>query len=344
MFRHGRRDGKKVAIGGGGRGLPSSYAKGFGGTCVINRGNYRAFLFERDSTKGAFLKCLEEACGKTGWIVHAWCLMDNHYHLAVETPLPNLGEGMRWLQGTFGMRFNRFRAENGHLFQGRYKSLVVDPGEGLGPLCHYIHLNPVRAKTGAVDDLVRWPWCSLHWMAAPGKRPGWYSPAAALGHAGGLADTPAGRRKYVEYLRWLAEDEPARKAMRFDRMSRGWVIGSKDFKKELIKEHKEAAAKPDPGDREMAGVREMVLREKLEELLRRVGKTEAEVAAERKSAPWKLAVAAAMKQGTPASNRWLAENLKMGSLPEISRKVNDWMRHPDERLSKRVGFATKHKT
>jgi hypothetical protein len=72
--------------------------------------------------------------------------MANHYHLAVETPVPNLAEGMRWLQGTFGLRFNRFRTENGHLFQGRYKSLIVEPGEGLGPLCHYIHLNHVQAK------------------------------------------------------------------------------------------------------------------------------------------------------------------------------------------------------
>jgi putative transposase len=72
--------------------------------------------------------------------------MANHYHLAVETPLPNLAEGMRWLQGTFGMRINRFRAEKCHLFQGRYKSLIVEPGERLEPLCHYIHLNPVRAK------------------------------------------------------------------------------------------------------------------------------------------------------------------------------------------------------
>jgi putative transposase len=81
--------------------------------------------------------------------------MANHYHLAVETPLPNLAEGMRWLQGPFGMRFNRFRAENGRLLQGRYKSLIVDPGEGLGPLCHYIHLNPVRANLCGIDDLVR---------------------------------------------------------------------------------------------------------------------------------------------------------------------------------------------
>src|SRR5699024_9078377 len=105
-------------------------------------------------TKEAFLKCLEDTCKKTEWIIHAWCLMSHHFHLAIETPLPNLAEGMRLLQGTFAMRFNRFRSENGHLFQGRYKSLIVDPGESFGPLCHYIHLNPVRANMCLIDNLL----------------------------------------------------------------------------------------------------------------------------------------------------------------------------------------------
>jgi len=122
---------------------------------VINRGNYRAPVFRSDRTKAAFLRCLEEACARTGWRVHAWCIMSNHYHLAVATPQADLGEGMRWLQGTFATRFNQLRNERGHLFQGRYKSLVVDPGEGLGPLCHYIHLNPVRARLCKVTECQR---------------------------------------------------------------------------------------------------------------------------------------------------------------------------------------------
>lgn len=84
---------------------------------VLNRGNYRAAIFQSDKTKAAFLTCLDEACGKTGWRVHAWCLMSNHYHLAVETPRANLVEEMQWLQGTFSTRCNRLRHERGHLFQ-----------------------------------------------------------------------------------------------------------------------------------------------------------------------------------------------------------------------------------
>jgi len=93
----------------------------------------------RAAAKAAFLKCLGEACEKTGWRVHAWCLMSNHDHLALETPQANLVDGIHWLQGTFSMRFNRLRKEQGHLFQGRYKALPVDPGTGLGPLCQNQH-------------------------------------------------------------------------------------------------------------------------------------------------------------------------------------------------------------
>ena len=74
--------------------------------------------------------------------------MSNHYHLALSTPNANLVEGMRWLQGTISVRFNRFRGGHGHLFQGRCRSLVVESDGGPGPLCLYIHLNPVRAKCG----------------------------------------------------------------------------------------------------------------------------------------------------------------------------------------------------
>ncbi len=96
---------------------------------VINRGNYRADIFETEGAKKSFVKALEEACGKFDWELSAYCLMSNHYHLCLGTPLGNLSVGMRWLQATFAMRFNKYRKERGHLFQGRFKSLLVEPGQ-----------------------------------------------------------------------------------------------------------------------------------------------------------------------------------------------------------------------
>ena len=120
----------------------------FPGACyhLINRGNYRADLFRTEGAKAAFEACLFAACARSGWVLHAFVLMSNHYHLAVETPDGNLVAGMQWLQATFANRFNRLRRERGHLFQGRYKSLLVEEGDALGQVCHYIHLNPVRGR------------------------------------------------------------------------------------------------------------------------------------------------------------------------------------------------------
>jgi len=93
-----------------------------------------------------FLELLEEACGRTGWRVHAYVLMGNHYHLLIETPEANLVDGMRWLQGIYTKRFNMRHKQWGHLFQSRYKALLVDPsGDYFQTVSDYIHLNTARA-------------------------------------------------------------------------------------------------------------------------------------------------------------------------------------------------------
>jgi hypothetical protein len=262
--------------------------------------------------------------------------MSNHYHLALETPRADLVDGMRWLQGTFAVRFNRLRKERGHLFQDRYKSLITDPAEGLGPLCHYIHLNPVRAHLCRPEKLAEWQWSSVSWLVDPSLRPAWYDPRAALEHAGGLADTPAGRRNYLEYLAWLAQDEPARKAQQFDRMCRGWIIGSREFRETVIEEHQQAAGLGRRRTEALRGTREAIWEEALTRLLERLDRTRQDLVREGKSAPWKLALASAMKSGTTVTNRWLGASLYMGSLHEVSRKVSAWARNPDPALTKKL--------
>ena len=113
---------------------------------VMNRGDRREPIFKDDWDYQKFLDTLGEACAKTDWQVHAWCLMLNHFHLVVETPAGNLVAGMKWFLGTYTTRFNRRHQLFGHLFSGRYKSLIVDgSGDGyLKSVCDYVHLNPAR--------------------------------------------------------------------------------------------------------------------------------------------------------------------------------------------------------
>lgn len=120
---------------------------------VISRGNYRKDLFSEKKTGEAFEKTIFEAAERCGWKLYAYVVMSNHYHLALETPEPNLVEGMKWLQSAFATRFNRFHGERGHVFQGRYKSLVLEEDRPLLGLIDYIHLNPVRAGLCSVNRL-----------------------------------------------------------------------------------------------------------------------------------------------------------------------------------------------
>jgi REP element-mobilizing transposase RayT len=121
-----------------------------------------------DIDRHDFIKTLAEACQKTGWQVHAYCLMRNHYHLVMETPDANLVSGMAWLQSTYTIRLNNRHQLTGHVLSGRYKAQLVE-GSGNGYLrtaCDYVHLNPIRAKLLAPEDrLLAYPWSSDHELA-----------------------------------------------------------------------------------------------------------------------------------------------------------------------------------
>ncbi len=285
---------------------------------VIARGNYRADVFATEASKAAFLRCLDEACIKAGWQVHAWCVMSNHYHLCLRTPQANLVEGMRWLQATFSVRFNRFRGEQGHVFQGRYKALPVEPA-AVGAVCHYIHLNPVRAHLVEVAALPDYPWTSLRALARKCPRCDWLAVDEALEHAGGLKDTPAGHKRYLAYLDWLQQNDDAKKQLAFERMSKDWAVGTLAFRKELLREHKHLESTLGRKDRSAAEAKEARWSEQLNRYLRAVGKSAKNIAADPKGSAWKVAVASAMKSASTASNPWLARQLNMGSTFRLSR-------------------------
>ena len=178
---------------------------------VMNRGDRRKPIFQDDQDRNRFLDTLGECCGKTSWQVHAYVLMPNHFHLVVETPQPNLVGGMKWFLGTYTARFNRRHRLFGHLFSGRYKSLIVDgSGDGyLKTVCDYVHLNPARAKLLRREAPLRdFSWSSWPaYLLAPSKRPLWSRTDRLLGEYGIPKDSPAGRRQLEQALELRRQSE-----------------------------------------------------------------------------------------------------------------------------------------
>ncbi len=295
---------------------------------VINRGNYRGDIFATAGARGAFLKCLWAACEKSGWRLHAYVLMRNHFHLALETPRGNLVLGMQWLQATFANRFNRLRKAQGHLFQGRYKALLVEPGAALGRLCDYIHLNPVRAGVVTVAGLKDFRDSSYWQLWREADRPSCLDLHAALARAGKLADTPAGRRQYEKYLVWQAAHGPAGRNAAYVSLSQGWALGSEGFKERLVRELDPAATSR---AWETLGKREIQLRQwqsALDAGLRRLQRQPEELARGPVAQPWKVALAVHLKEQTQASNGWLAERFGSPSPVYISKLVSEARHRP----------------
>jgi REP element-mobilizing transposase RayT len=136
---------------------------------VTSRGNARQKIVRTDIDRQAFLAALALVVDRFSWRCHAYCLMDNHYHLLIETPLPNLSLGMRQLNGPYTQSFNRRHRRVGHLFQGRFKAILVEKDAHLLELCRYVVLNPVRAKLFKRPE--RWAWSSYRATAGQSAVP-----------------------------------------------------------------------------------------------------------------------------------------------------------------------------
>ena len=291
---------------------------------VLNRGNYRTDLFDSAGAAQAFIDCLVQTCERLGWRLHAYCVMRNHYHLAVETPQGNLVDGIHWLQSTFGNRFNRFRGEHGRAFQGRYQAILVEPGLHLARLVDYIHLNPVRAHLVTLDQLGQFRWSSYRYLTH-GKdgRPPCLACHDWLHAVGGLRDSPEGWRAYYDHLVWLMAEDSRQKEAAFERMSRGWVYGSENFQKDLVTEFKRLTGAKDWGGAEMGEINRLEWTRQLHQALRALGQKLVTAKIEPRSAAWKVATAAWLKSRTNVSNRWLGEQLHMGAPDAVSRYVGE---------------------
>ncbi|WP_185906556.1 REP-associated tyrosine transposase [Teredinibacter haidensis] len=150
---------------------------------ITSRGNRREDIYLTDKDRELFLAVLTEACDRYNWVCHAYCQMSNHYHLLIETPDANLSKGMRHLNGVYTQRFNHNHTRFGHVFQGRYKAILVDKNGYLLEVARYIVLNPVRA--GMVRHAKDWPWSSYRATIGQAKETGGLQTEwllAAFGH------------------------------------------------------------------------------------------------------------------------------------------------------------------
>ncbi len=291
---------------------------------IMSRGNRGDLIFLDDKDCETFLDTLEEACSRTGWLVHAFVLMGNHYHLLMETPEANLVAGMKWLQGTYTQRFNSRHKQWGHLLQGRYKALVVDGsgGEYFSTVASYIHLNPARAKQ---IDLVGGKLTDYRWSSYPlyfrrNKRPDWLVVERVLG-AMGLADDLQGLEQFrrsmqKRVLEIARSDNPLEADAEWKNLRRGWYFGSDQFRQEMLNRLDDVIGVS--GKREsFDGVETKMHDEMAAEKLLKVGLKvlkldDATLQDMRKSCPEKCCMAWLLRKQTCVTNEWIKLHLHMG--------------------------------
>ncbi len=297
---------------------------------VMARGDGGKDVFESDFDRQDALKRLEEVCGSFGWRVHAWVLMGNHFHLLLETPEPNLVKGMKWFMGVVSQAWNRRRKRRGHVFQGRYKAVVVN-GEGSGMyfriVADYIHLNP--ARSGWVGGTTGKTLRSYRWSSFPmylAKRcPDWMETGRVLG-AFELAEGRKGAESYGRYLEARAKDrEGVLTDEALKELRRGWYLGDEGFGEKL------AAAIKGRVPKRRASVSGGAVRAHDEAeatrlvklLLEALGLPQGRVALAGR-AKWqreKALVCATVRKWTGVSNGWLADRLSMGHVSSVTRSL-----------------------
>ncbi|MDP0496319.1 MAG: transposase [Verrucomicrobiota bacterium JB024] len=286
---------------------------------VLNRGNYRKDLFTVGESGGWFVRALQEASEQCGWRVHAYVVMSNHYHLVVETPEPNLVDGMHWLQTTFSSRFNRSMGERGHVFQGRYKALLVAPGAPFTGVVNYVHLNPVRAGLCAVEDL------SDYALGSYGRffqknRPDWLVRREFLDQLR-LPDSLKGMNAYAKILALADERDPAKREALDREYCRGWLIGDAAYRKHILARMSGLELRGSHRGEDVRALKEHRWEQALAEQLRLHEKSPADLARAPKSADWKIAIARHMRTHTRATNPWLATKLSMGHPSRVSNLI-----------------------
>lgn len=315
---------------------------------VMARGNRRETIFHDDDDRRFFLATLSEACAMTGWRVHAWVLMGNHYHLFIQTPEANLVAGMSWLQNTVTRRYNIRHMAWGRLFGDRYKAVLVDGADlyHYRTLVDYIHLNPVRARLVVPkkgQSVLDYPWSSVAggWVLPLGKRAKWLAAEEGLMRFD-LPDTVAGRRRMVERLDRRAVEEEIKTCgmpvvqedidARCSHLRRGWYWGSQEFagmlrklSEKLMKERKRSSRAYRKAPQVTAHSEEQAKRW-LADGLKAAGLMAKDLSALKGSDLRKLALAELLWKRTTVSQEWIADKLSMRSAANVSQQLRRFNR------------------
>ena len=299
---------------------------------VMARGNLGQAIFQDDADRRFFLHTLGQACAMTGWRVHAWVLMRDHYHLFLQTPEPNLVAGMAWLQNTLTRRFNVRHQPQGKLFGDRYKAVVVEGTDRYHyqTLMDYIHLNPVRAgairpKKGKSVEDYRWSSIAGGYAMPPKQRPPWMDTTSGF-KAFKLEDNAAGRRQMVTRLDRRARDEETANCgvppmaeeadARSSHLRRGWYWAMRKLAGKAVRK----PASKSRGDRaDQHGQQQAEAW--LQQGLKAAGLKPAEVAKLKGSDVRKLLLADLLWRRTTVSQEWLAEKLAMKSAANVSQQL-----------------------
>ena len=194
---------------------------------ILSRGNERRNIFLDDDDYQVFLNVLKEISERFEVDIFAYVLMRNHYHLLIRTNHPNLSKSMQWVGTTYTRRFNLKHSRSGHLFQGRFKSFIVQNDAYLTQLSCYIHRNPFRA--GLVDRLADYRWSSYRAYAYKASHAEWLKKDLILSRFGGQDSFKAYRKKVQKY----SEEE----ANIFEDLRHGFFLGTKRYLDELRKKH-----------------------------------------------------------------------------------------------------------
>ena len=191
---------------------------------VINRGNNQENIFLNDRDKEKFIEYLEKASERFSIIIHTYCLMNNHFHLLVETAEANLSVAMQWINVSYATYFNRKRGRRGHLFQGRFRAILVDADEYLKHLSRYIHLNPVRAKMVSAPS--NYKWSSYSWFVGKRKTPGFMDTDFILSSFGkNIKEAKKNYKDFVEGVDINSIESPSKQ------LTEGFILGDSDFVK-----------------------------------------------------------------------------------------------------------------